>query len=78
MEAVTVALIAAVGGILVALIQQTRKENKEDHGIVASLLTDLHKDVSNVENKLDRHIESHAVAAAKEVVKKAVKKNTSK
>ena len=78
MEAVTVALIAAVGGILVALIQQTRKENKEDHGIVASLLTDLHKDVSNVENKLDRHIESHAVAAAKEVVKKAVKKTTAK
>ena len=76
MEAVTVALIAAVGGILVALIQQTRKENKEDHGVVASLLTDLHKDVSNVEIKLDRHIESHAVTAAKEVVKKVAKKAT--
>lgn len=78
MEAVTVALIAAVGGILVALIQQTRKENKEDHGIVASLLTELHKDVSNVEVKLDKHIDSHSVATAKEVVKKAVKKATPK
>jgi hypothetical protein len=30
MEAVSVALIAAVGGILAALIQQTRKENKQE------------------------------------------------
>jgi len=78
MEAIIVASIAAVGGILAALIQQTRKENKQDHGVVASLLTDLHKDVSNVEVKLDRHIESHAVTAATEVVKKAVKKAIAK
>jgi hypothetical protein len=77
MEAVIVALIAAVGGILAALIQKTRKENKEDHGVVASLLGALHKDVSNVGNKLDKHIDSHdnkevSSEVAKKVAKKAI------
>jgi GTP-binding protein EngB required for normal cell division len=78
MEAVTVALIAAVGGILAALIQKTRQENKEDHGVVASLLGELHKDVSVVENKLDKHIDSHNTAVVKEVAKKVAKKTTVK
>jgi hypothetical protein len=59
LEAVTVALIAAVGGILVALVQKSRLENKSDHGVVASLLQDLHDDVSKVEGKLDNHIDWH-------------------
>ena len=59
MEAVIVAAIAAVGGILAALVQKSRAENKNDHGIVASLLQDLHKDVVKVENKLDKHIDWH-------------------
>lgn len=59
MEAVTVALIAAVGGILAALVQKSRTENKSDHGVVASLLQDLHKDVEKVEEKLDKHIDWH-------------------
>jgi hypothetical protein len=58
-EAVIVAAIAAVGGILAALVQKSRAENKNDHGIVASLLQDLHKDVVKVENKLDKHIDWH-------------------
>lgn len=59
MEAVIVAAIAAVGGILAALVQKSREENKNDHGVVASLLQDLHQDVVKVENKLDKHIDWH-------------------
>jgi hypothetical protein len=57
LETITVALIAAVGGILAALVQKSRVEN--DHGIVASLLQDLHEDVAKVEDKLDNHIDWH-------------------
>lgn len=59
MEAVIVAAIAAVGGILAALVQKSRSENKSDHGIVANLLQDLHTDVVKVEKKLDKHIDWH-------------------
>jgi hypothetical protein len=59
LETITVALIAAVGGILAALVQKSRAENKNDHGVVASLLQDLHKDVVKVEEKLDNHIDWH-------------------
>ena len=31
---------------------KSREENKNDHGIVASLLQDLHNDIVKVENKL--------------------------
>jgi hypothetical protein len=34
-------------------------ENKNDHGVVASLLQDLHHDVAKVEDKLDNHIDWH-------------------
>lgn len=59
MQAIIVALIAAVGGILAALVQKLRVENKNDHGIVASLLEQLHNDVEKVEDKLDNHIDWH-------------------
>jgi polyhydroxyalkanoate synthesis regulator phasin len=79
MEAVTVALIAAVGGILAALVQKGRMENKKDHGVVASLLRSLHKDVEVVENKLDKHIESHSPKQeTKPLVTKAAKKALTK
>jgi GTP-binding protein EngB required for normal cell division len=79
MEAVTVALIAAVGGILAALVQKGREENKKDHGVVASLLKTLHNEVSVVENKLDKHIESHATKQeTKTVATKAAKKTTTR
>jgi len=79
MEAVTVALIAAVGGILVALVQKGRIENKNDHGVVASLLRELHTDVEVVENKLDKHIDSHnPKQETKPVANKAVKKTSTR
>ncbi len=52
MEAVSVALIAAVGTVLAALVQSMRKENRDDHAIVADSL-------DRIETKLDKHIDDH-------------------
>lgn len=52
-EAVVVAVIAAVGGILAALVQSMRKENRDDHAIVADSL-------NRIEVKIDGHINDHA------------------
>lgn len=72
MEAILVAVITAVGGILAVLVQKSREENKEDHGKVMEKLIDLHKDVHHVEVKID-HVEekldSHLVDHSKEKVK---------
>ena len=75
MEAVIVATIAAVGGILAALVQMSRKENKADHGVVAVLLKDLHNDVKDVDTKLEKHIDWHT---DKIIAKKVVKPTTVK
>jgi hypothetical protein len=52
MEAVIVAVIAAVGGILAALVQGMRKENRDDHAMVGQAL-------NRIEVKLDNHIDDH-------------------
>lgn len=66
MEAIFVAIIASIGGILAALVQKGRKENKEDHNVVAGLLCDvkddiinLHHKVDKVDDKVDGHISWH-------------------
>jgi len=51
-EAITVAVIAAVGGVLAALVQSMRKENRDDHAIVSDSL-------NRIETKLDNHIDDH-------------------
>ncbi len=53
MEAVFVALIAAVGGILAALVQKGRKENKDDHNVVANLLIGVKDDIIHLHEKID-------------------------
>ena len=72
-SAIAVALIAAVGAVIAALIQQGRKENKDDHNVVAGLLINvkddiihLHKkldhlddQVDKVDDKIDVHLKSH-------------------
>ena len=72
---IVVAIIGLVGGVIVALIQQSRKENKQDHNVVAELLQDVHKDIvkveyklGHVEEKLDDHIAEHT--SAKQPTKK--------
>ena len=64
--AIGVALIAAVGGVLAALVQKGRKENKDDHGVVAGLLVNvkddiihLHHKLEKVDDKIDVHLKSH-------------------
>ena len=51
-EAIIVAVIAAFGGILAALVQGLRKENRDDHAVVADSL-------NRIETKLDNHIDDH-------------------
>jgi Na+-translocating ferredoxin:NAD+ oxidoreductase RnfG subunit len=51
--AILVALIAAVGGVLAALVQQGRKDNKNDHGVVAGLLVNVKDDIIHLHHKLD-------------------------
>lgn len=53
MEAIIVASIAAVGGILTALVQKARKENKDDHNIVAGLLSGVKDELLNLHHKID-------------------------
>jgi len=75
---IIVAIITILGGITVALIQQSRKENKIDHNIVATMIKDVHKDVVKVEDKLehvevklDDHIKEHkTIPVIKPVVTK--------
>lgn len=51
-SAVLVALIAGGFSVIVALIQRAKKENRTDHGIVATAL-------GRIEGKLDAHVEDH-------------------
>lgn len=70
---IVVALIAAVGGVLAALVQKGRKENKSDHNVVANLLVNVKDDIihlhqkvdhlddqiDKVDDKIDVHLKSH-------------------
>lgn len=51
-EAIVVAAIAAFGGVIAALVQGLRKENRTDHAVVANSL-------NRIETKLDDHIDDH-------------------
>lgn len=53
MEAIVVAVISLIGGVMVALIQTARKENKSDHAQVMNA-------VVRIEGKIDTHINDHA------------------
>lgn len=70
---IIVAAIATIGSVIGILITKTkneiiaskketiemRKENKEDHAVVASLLNKVIHDVHKVDEKLDQHIDTH-------------------
>lgn len=56
------AVVTAVGGVMVALLARVRKENKEDHAVVATMLQHVFGSVSRVEVKVDKvsdGLESH-------------------
>ena len=71
MEQITVALIGVVGAILVTLLEQTRRENKEDHGYVREHL-------DRIEHKIDTHVRDHVVGRLTEIKKKKEIKSGSK
>lgn len=58
--AIIVAVITTVGGLLGVVIQQFRKENREDHATVVENLRFIHRSIIRVDEKLDRHLENHA------------------
>lgn len=58
-ELITATLITGIFSVLVALIQKSRKENKEDHNLVYDSLQELKKDVKDIDNKIDGHITWH-------------------
>ncbi len=53
------AVVGVVGSVLVTLIQRSRRENKEDHGMVVDQQRVIYRAIVNVDNKLDRHIKDH-------------------
>ena len=55
---IAVALITVIGGVIVALIQVGRSENKTDHAAVVS-------GIARIETKIDGHLTDHARASIK-------------
>lgn len=53
------ASIAAPGGIIVLLIERTRKENNRDHVENQQLLKKIDGKVDKIDERLDHHIEWH-------------------
>jgi len=68
MEAVIVAVIAGVFGILVALIEKGRKENKRDHGNVMDRLdlisSEIRSDIRQVRGEISDHANGPAHGGA--------------
>lgn len=57
---VAVALIAAIGGVMVALVQRSRRENKDDHATVIESIRLVHNDVKEVRRDVHNHLVWHA------------------
>jgi hypothetical protein len=71
------AVVTAVGGIIVTLLAQFRKENREDHNNVMGVIRIMHKGIGRVETKVDKidsrvtnHLESHSSEGHKNGVDK--------
>jgi type II secretory pathway pseudopilin PulG len=65
-SAIVVAVIGAIGAIIVGFMQSFKKEareanktNSEDHAIVQSQLRMIFKTVNRVDDKLEKHINQH-------------------
>lgn len=66
LAAIVVGVITTVGGIIVALIQVFRRENRKDHATVSAALLKIHAlslqtkaEVGKVGLKIDRHLLDH-------------------
>ena len=61
------AVVTAVGGIIVAVLQKFKKENNQDHAYVRGMLTMLYGSQRRIETKVDKvderlsnHLSFHA------------------
>ena len=54
-----VVALAAPSGVLVALIERTRRENNRDHARNSELLQSIDRKVDHVSERMDDHIEWH-------------------
>ena len=59
-EVVQAALITGGFGVLIALIQKHAKDNRADHGVVATKLDHLAEGHARIEGKIDNHVVDHA------------------
>jgi len=59
LSAIIVGVISAVGGIIVALLQRTRVENRQDHQVAQQQIRHVFDAVGRVEELLHGHIRWH-------------------
>jgi len=59
MEWLVPIVVALIGGPLVIIIQNLRKENSADHAVVRGLLESVVTQIDKVDDKLDNHILWH-------------------
>ena len=53
------ALVLAPGGLIVALVERTRRQNNRDHAQNMDVLRSIDKKVDKIDDRLDNHIEWH-------------------
>lgn len=58
-SAVLAALVSAVGGVIVVLLQKHRAENRDDHATVTAHLVSLRRAVDRIDDKVDTHLTWH-------------------
>ena len=56
---IIVAAVLAPGGVLVALIERTRRENNRDHAYNSNLLKGIDRKVDKLDDRFNSHINWH-------------------
>lgn len=66
LAAIVVAAITAFGGVVVGFLQSFRRqqrsaveENRQDHAIVQGQLGMIYRQVSRIDDKLEKHLDQH-------------------
>jgi hypothetical protein len=73
-----VGVSAAVASIIVAIIQQFRRENRDDHAKVMDVLDRVSNTVDRVEGKVDSHLQWHIEETGNGRVPRSTKTGASK
>lgn len=64
-SAIIVAVITAVGGVVVAFVNRGRKENKDDHAHVVRRLDEVASKVDNISKVTVGHLRWHTTQSKK-------------